>query len=130
MSASQAASLTADLLVTKGNARPSHLAPRLGDRIALGALYGGAPIRPVTPTNPAAPKAEPQSRILLRIDEKRRLRLRLAAVHLGKSSQAILLDALDHYLGQIMPTLLADRCPCIEYGEQVSSDACCGRIDT
>ncbi len=126
MSRSDAATLSADLLVTKGGAGPSHLAPRLGDRIALGALYGGAPLRPMPSPPAAAPKSDRPGRILLRLDEARRHRLRLAAAHRGTSSQAILLSALDHYLTRVMPTLLAERCPCIEGAEHSRSDECCG----
>jgi hypothetical protein len=129
MSRSDSAALTADLLVTKGHAGPSHLAPRLGDRIALGSLYGGAPSRPARPFHTVPLKADQAGRILFRLDEARRHRLRLAAAHLGKSSQAILLAALDHYLTRVMPTLLTERCPCIEGAEQAGSDACCGRRD-
>lgn len=129
MNRSNAATLTAELLVTKGFAGPSHLAPRLGDRIALGALYGGAPLRPAQSIHSVPPKGNHAGQILFRLDEARRHRLRLAAAHLGKSSQAILLAALDHYLTRVMPTLLTAHCPCIEGAEPSGSDECCGRRD-
>jgi len=132
---SDAASLTADLLVTKGHAGPSRrVAPRLGDRIALGALYGVVPPHHTPPQNleplhgtPA--KAHQPARLFLRLDEGRQHRLRLAAAHLGKTSQAVLQAALDHYLTRVMPGLLGERCPCIE-GEGGAASACCSGSKT
>jgi hypothetical protein len=132
MSRSDAASLTADLLATKGEARPIKLASPVGDRfggdrLGLAAIYGGAALHDVPRLHPLAPRGEPQSRMLFRIDEQHRHRLRLAAAHLDKSSQAVLMAALDHYLTRVVPTLLTTPCPCIEGAERVDGRACCGQ---
>jgi hypothetical protein len=127
MSRSDAASLTADLLATKGEARASKPASPVGDRIGLAAIYGGTALHGMPRLHPLAPRAEPQSRMLFRIDEEHRHRLRLAAAHLDKSSQAVLMAALDHYLTRVVPTLLTTPCPCIEGTERVDGRACCGQ---
>lgn len=134
MNRGDAASLTAGLLVAKGHASPSRRAPRLGDRIALGALYGAAPA-PSTPPQefrpmPSAPlKTREPARLFLRLDEGRQHRLRLAAAHLGKSTDSVLQAALDHYLTRVMPSLLGERCPCIESTEG-AGEACRDESDT
>ncbi len=130
MSRFDSASLTADLLATKGEARPTKLASPFGDRIGLASIYGGASLHSFPRLNPLASRGEPQCRMLLRIDEQRRHRLRLAAAHLGKSSQAVLVAALDHYLSRVVPTLLATPCPCIEGVERADGSDCCAQCET
>ena len=136
MSAAPAASLSAALLVTKGNAQPSRgLAQPMTERIALG-LQGprivdaAAIARSVSPAfvPPPMPATHAPGRITLRVDEKQRLRLRLASAHLGKSRQVILLDALDHYLKRVLPGVLHEPCPCIQGGSAVGGE-CCQRSD-
>jgi hypothetical protein len=94
------------------------------------------PTEPVVPvTWPLAeafappPPSTASSRITLRVDDKQRLRLRLASAHLGKSRQVILIDALDHYLKRVMPTFLHDPCPCIQ-GESATGGECCQRNES
>lgn len=130
MSRSDAASLSADLLVSKGEAGPSGSTSRLGDRLGLASIYGGASVRAMPPLRPMPLPGDPNARILLRVDEPRRRRLRLAAAQLGKTSQAILLDALDHYLSDVIPTLLKRPCPCITGPEQPAGSDCCAQRDT
>jgi hypothetical protein len=136
---SHAASLSAALLTTKGNAQPSRgLAEPISGRHTLSALdvleaLDPSPIvRPIAPIRPLAANAantSMPSRITLRVDEQLRLRLRLASAHLAKPRQVILLEALDHYLGKVLPAYLHDRCPCIEGGAGTRS-ACCQEDDT
>lgn len=146
MSAAPAASLSAALLVTKGNAQPSRglaqpmTEPRVG--FAMRAIdmrssemrdtHERQPSEPVAPVTwpgptfvpPPPPPSTEFSRITLRIDETQRLRLRLASAHLGKSRQVILIEALDHYFKRIMPAFLHDPCPCIQGGSAIGSDCC------
>ena len=136
MSAVPAASLSAALLVTKGNAQPSRgLAQPMTERPELGArdasALGPTPIARALPPAFAAPPAVAGAtgRLTLRVDEKQRLRLRLASAHLGKSRQTILLEALDHYLKRVLPGFLHDPCPCIQ-GESAIDGDCCRRSDT
>jgi hypothetical protein len=133
---SQAASLSAALLTTKGNAQPSRgLAEPMSSRPVPSALdlldaFEPSPIvRPLATSHPPAANATMPSRITLRVDEKVRLRLRLASAHLGQSRQVILIDALDHYLRKVLPTYLHERCPCIEAGA-LGGTVCCQEDDT
>jgi hypothetical protein len=146
VSAAPTASLSAALLVTKGNAQPSRgLAQPMSERlgfamrtIAAHDTRDSQPIEPVAPVTWPGPTFEPgpafapellpvgtaPSRITLRVDDKERLRLRLASAHLGKSRQVILTEALDHYFKRVLPAYLHDPCPCIQGGSAISSDCC------
>ena len=135
MSAAPAASLTAALLVSKGNAHLSRgLAQPIRERVSVSARDAGL-LQPETEhisrhtftpqTVPIRARPAPVS-LSLRIDQKQSLRLRLASAHLGKSRQVILLEALDHYFKKILPDVLSHPCPCIENGI-ASGDDCCGR---
>jgi hypothetical protein len=147
VSTAPAASLSAALLVTKGNAQPSRgLAQPMTERIGFGAhaadmrdagLRNMGPIDPAPVVMPPIPPAfvppTPISmapgRITLRIDETQRLRLRLASAHLGKSRQMILIEALEHYFKRVLPVFLHDPCPCIQGGSAVGND-CCQRSES
>jgi hypothetical protein len=146
VSSAPAASLSAALLVTKGNAQPSRgLAQPMTERIGffmreaatpdtrdMRPIEAAAPVTWPTPqafVTPPPPPSTAFSRITLRVDDKQRLRLRLASAHLGKSRQMILIDALDHYLKRVMPTFLHDPCPCIQ-GESVTGSDCCQRNES
>jgi predicted DNA-binding protein len=56
------------------------------------------------------------TRLSLRMPTARHLRLRLAAAHLGRSNQGLILAAVDHYLDTVLPLLMAGRCACVEQG--------------
>lgn len=56
-----------------------------------------------------------RAKLSLRLDRERHLRLKIAAAHLGRSNQAILLDALDSYLEKIAPETAID-CVCLNGG--------------
>jgi hypothetical protein len=92
MSLLDAASLSDGLLVIKGDATPGGKEPQRTRRIR-------------------APDDRP--RVALRLDEDRRRRLKLASVHLHKSTQAMLLAALDHYFERVVPTLVDPNCACL-----------------
>jgi hypothetical protein len=144
VSSAPAASLSAALLVTKGNAQPSRgLAQPMTERIGFGLRETDTrdtrspeppPVmRPPAFVPPLVPASTGQSRITLRIDETQRLRLRLASAHLGKTRQVILIEALDHYFKRVLPAFLHDPCPCIQGGGIQGGNAiggdCCQRSD-
>jgi len=144
VSAGPAASLSAALLVTKGNAQPSRgLAQPMTDRrgfamrsIAPLNIGDGQPAEPVTPVTwpgpptfvpPPPPSSVAVSRLTLRVDEMQRLRLRLACAHLGKNRQEVLMEALEHYFKHVLPGFLHDPCPCIQQGGSAIGSDCCQR---
>jgi hypothetical protein len=146
VSGAPVASLSATLLVTKGNAQPSRglaqpMTERLGFTMREAAARDTRDVRPAeaaapvtwpapqTFAPPPPPPSTAASRITLRVDDKQRLRLRLASAHLGKSRQVILIDALDHYLKRVMPSFLHDPCPCIQ-GESATGGDCCQRTES
>ena len=104
----KAASLTASLLVSKGTATPSaQRAPLdMGSNVQL--LPKGE-ARPL-------PREDGRVRVTLRMNAARHLRLRLAAAHLGRSNQALMLAAVDHYIDNILPPLMAGHCVCVDEG--------------
>lgn len=54
-----------------------------------------------------------RAKLSVRLDSERHLRLKLSAAHLGRSSQAIMLEALDTYLANLAPSL-AKNCMCLK----------------
>jgi len=146
VSTAPAASLSAALLVTKGNAQPSRgLAQPMTERLGFAMrsinthdTRDTQPMEPVAPVTwpgpptfvpPPPPPSTEFTRLTLRVDEMQRLRLRLASAHLGKSRQVILIEALDHYFKRVLPAFLHDPCPCIQGGSAIGSD-CCQRSDS
>jgi hypothetical protein len=146
MSPRPTASLSAALLVTRGNAQLNRgLAQPMTERCGF-AMRGidtrdardnksTEPVAPVTrlgPPNFVPPPPPPSmvvSRLTLRVNETQRLRLRLACAHLGKDRQEILMEALEHYFKHVLPVFLHDPCPCIQGGSAIGSD-CCQRSET
>jgi len=131
MSALPAASLTAGLLVPKGNAYPSRgLAQPIRERMSIGARDGRLLHPGVFQVPPRTLEAQPvpanreQKRISMRIEQQQSLRLRLASAHLGKRRQVLLLEALEYYLERVVPGLLSNPCPCIGKGIANGSDCC------
>lgn len=117
------ATLTGALLANKGAAAPSDPvsgfleefpgtpAPRNGNVCADVSPPTVAPLRP----NSEPKQAQARTKLSLRLDPERHLKLKLAAAHQRRSSQAILLDALDAYLATVAPELDVN-CPCLEDG--------------
>jgi len=73
------------------------------------------------PQGPAVPPAAAEGgdtlrQLSLRLDPARHRRLRLAAAHLDRTEEALMLAALDHYLGNVVSPLLEGRCACLEEG--------------
>jgi hypothetical protein len=102
----RAASLTASLLVAKGGAAPSTARPAPGSNVE---------ILP-QPEHERGDLADGSVRVTLRMSLARHLRLRLAAAHLGRSNQALMLAAIDHYIDNLLPLLMAGHCACLEQG--------------
>jgi hypothetical protein len=97
----EAASLTESLLVAKGAAAPSW-------------TTGAYPTSERAPRRTKQPDLRP--RVTLRLDEEQHRRVRIAAVHLRKRAQLVMVAALDHYLEHVVPTLLVETCRCLEGG--------------
>jgi hypothetical protein len=98
----EAASLTDELLVVKGAAMPA---------------------ASQTPQVRRARPADGRVRVALRLDEDRRRRLKLASIHLRKSTQAMLLAALDYYFERVVPNLVDKGCTCL--GAANTSESAC-----
>lgn len=120
MSTRPTASLSAALLVTRGNAQLSRglAQPMTGPAgFALRSIdRRDTQDHPPNFVPPPPPPATTFASLTLRVDETQRLRLRLAAAHLGKTRQMILIEALDHYFARVLPAHLHDPCPCIQGG--------------
>jgi hypothetical protein len=133
MSIRPTASLSAALLVTRGNAQlsgglaqPTSLRPGFATR---GFDARDRRDHPPSFVPPPPPPATTFASLTLRVDETQRLRLRLASAHLGMSRQAILIEALDHYFKRVLPAHLHDPCPCIQGegmqdGSAIGGDCC------
>jgi hypothetical protein len=52
-------------------------------------------------------------RVSLRMNTARHMRLKLAAAQLGSSNHALLLQAIDHYLDNVLPMVMLDPNPAI-----------------
>jgi hypothetical protein len=93
------ASLTSTLLVVKGP--PASPATSLGANIQF---LHKAPRQRIA-------NHEPITRVSLRMSTARHARLKLAASRLGCSNHTLLLDAVDHYIDNMLPGLMADPNP-------------------
>ncbi len=109
----KAASLTAALLVAKGAAAPSAGGRGSGRGATL--EFRPKPVREPSDGN----GEDGMIRVTLRLPTARHLRLRLAAAHLGRNNQALMLAAIDHYIDNVLPLLIAGRCACLEQGRAV-----------
>jgi len=113
----KAASLTAALLVAKGDATPSGRKSERGGTIEfLPKVKRSGPRR-------GGGGDDGMTHVSLRMPTARHLRLRLAAAHLGRSNQALMRAAIDHYIDTVLPPLLAGRCACVEQG-RAPEDGC------
>ncbi len=106
----RAASLTASLLVPKGDATPS------AKKAAASPRNATVEFLPKPRRERSGGGEDGMTRLSLRMPTARHLRLRLAAAHLGRSNQGLILAAVDHYLDTVLPLLMAGRCACVEQG--------------
>lgn len=122
------ASLTSALLVTKGDAapttRPERYLEQAGTNIQL---FPSRPMRPATSHAPTGRDAG-QTRVSLRVNSARHLRLRVAAAHLGVTANGLMVAAIDHYLDAVLPTQMESHCACLAQGRP-ASETCCALGD-
>jgi hypothetical protein len=122
------AALTGALLANKGGAAPSNSvssffdalsSPEPVDKPAWKEPRQDTAIRPQTdqpvniaPVGSSSESEKPRAKLSVRLDQERHLRLKLAAAHLRRSSQTIMLEALDEYLAKVAPAIGGD-CACL-----------------
>jgi len=123
MSALEAASLTSALLVRKGAAVPAGYATLVstvrGLRAPEPSVERELPAEGTTVTVRRARRKsvpDPRTRISLRLDDDRHLKLKLTSAHLHRSLQDILIAALDGYLDQVGPAVMNGNCACLDGG--------------
>lgn len=132
MSSNQtSAALTGALLANKGAAAPSGSVSSFLEEFPAKKPFAEEPQAPdmrqvcavpdrsfeTTTPKPAkaAPPAKPvgsRAKLSVRLDPDRHLRLKLAAAHLQRSSQTIMLEALDAYLAKAAPAI-GGNCVCL-----------------
>jgi hypothetical protein len=95
------ASLTSALLVVKGPEAPT--ASALGTNIQF--LHKSQRQR--------VSGDEGITRVSLRMNTARHMRLKLAAARLGTSKHALLIEAIDHYIDNVLPMLMVDQEPAV-----------------
>ena len=118
------AALTSALLVRKGAALPAGYA-------ALGASVRVLPTANAQndesrPGHRSKEPADARTRISLRLDADRHLKLKLSAAHLHRSLQDLLINALDAYLEQVGPAVMNGKCACLE-GECAARNLGCAQ---
>jgi len=122
------ASLTSTLLVRKGAAIPA------GYAALTAAARAGRMLRPLD-AKAVAVVASPKrrrnerlpdlrTRISLRLDPDRYLKLKLSAAHLHRNLQEVLIAALDGYLEQLGATVKNGSCACLEGGCSEQNKTC------
>jgi hypothetical protein len=112
------------LLVRKGTAVPAGYS-------ALAATSRAGRTRPLDNTAGSSPRRrrserlpDLRTRISLRLDPDRHLKLKLSAAHLHKNLQDVLIAALDSYLDRIGPTVKDGSCACLEGGCSEQNKTC------
>jgi predicted DNA-binding protein len=90
------ASLTSSLLVVKGNEAPEAMSRSANNQF----LHKAA--------RPRLRGEDGVARVTLRMSAARHLRLKRAAAYLGQSNHALLLEAIDRYIDEVLPTLTAE----------------------
>ncbi len=118
------ASLTSALLAAKGAAapiaRPEHYLDQTGTNIQL---FPTRAARPSTSLLPAT-RDIGHTRVTLRVNSARHLRLRVAAAHLGVTANGLMVAAIDHYLDEVLPKQMESHCACLAQGRAVSETCC------
>ena len=111
------ASLTGTLLFRKGNAspsgfrvRPPYEAPSVA---AITDVPVEAPSRRRSRKSDADKAASGVARLSIRLDPDQHRRLRIVAAHTRQSIQAIVMTALDSYIGEAAPDLTKNGCRCL-----------------
>jgi hypothetical protein len=132
MSSSQvSAALTGALLANKGAAAPSGAVstflndlstkkPTIAEQqVCKVPRRRSVPLKPVEAVTPRAALGSmsslpnsPRAKLSVRLDQGRHLRLKLAAAHLQRSSQTIMIEALDAYLASTAKEICG-QCACL-----------------
>jgi hypothetical protein len=111
------ASLTGTLLFRKGNASPSGFRTRPPYETPNVAAVTDAPVE--VPSHRRSRKsgadkaASGVARLSIRLDPEQHRRLRIVAAHTRQSIQAIVMTALDSYIGEAAPDLAKNGCRCL-----------------
>lgn len=144
MKAGRVARLTSALLVKKGNAAPASYGQPVqslssflkrseeeGRRLeVVPTARQSTPRRIEVAHEPPVPRTPPprkpalsrrmrrdsRARLGLRLEGDAYLRLKLVAAHRRCTLQQVLIDALDHYLETVAPSVPRGRCACLEAG--------------
>lgn len=135
MTRSSVARLTSALLVKKGNAVPasyglpvqslSSFLRRTRSESPPLEVVPSARLEPPRPVEVAKPKPvlrrkpmqrDSRARLSMRLEADAYLRLKLVAAHRRSTLQRVMLDALEHYLATVAPTVPEGRCRCLEGG--------------
>lgn len=121
------AALTGALLANKGAAAPSNTVSAFLEELPP---PDRTPLRPTLATGETRESAQhdamprgaddglrsggqgKRAKLSVRLDPDRHLRLKLAAAHLRRSSQTIMIEALDAFLADMAPALATD-CACL-----------------
>lgn len=135
MSMGGPAALSGALLARKGSANPTGYAPvraqDMPDVNVRGKTAANADTAAATPVGrTAAPQRQPgerpwladsapsgaagaRTRVSVRLDRERLLKLKLTAAHLDRSLQAVIAEALDRYIEHVAPEVLHKSCACL-----------------
>ncbi len=116
MQAKPAAALASGLLARKGDAVPTSLVvlPAMARAHASEITPGSAALRGVLGGKPPHDGVDTAAaKLSLRLNGDRHRRLRLVALHLGRSGQQILVEALDAYLERSAEAIIGGQCACL-----------------
>jgi hypothetical protein len=96
--------------------KPSPVALRAANGKPAAAAKKNGKHRPAPASARSASSGDGSShvrRFTLRLSRDQHLRLRIASVHLGRSGQKLILEAVNEYLDRIAPELRDGNCACI-----------------
>lgn len=124
MAMSEPAILSSTMLARKGAAVPSGYAPIRPHDVdtaesaarSIDENAGGSPppARCVAAATGGPPSTQAgRTRVSVRLDRERHLKLKLTAAHLQRTLQDVITDALDRYLEQLGPEVLRTDCACL-----------------
>ncbi len=102
-----AGSYSAPTVVDNAAADAAEAAPSLQEPVAIDAPKPQKPVKPR-----AASGSHGKAAMTVRLDTERHFKLRLLSAHSNRSSQQILIDALDQYLSQHGADISPHMCAC------------------
>lgn len=134
MSMSQPAVLSSAMVARQGAAAPTGYAPirpqdinatRFAQKTAGNLRPVIAPVAAIV--GGSSSTYSERTRVSVRLDRDRHLKLKLTAAHLRNSLQDIITDALDRYLEQIGSEILPNDCACLGFNDRGVSNAAAQR---